>query len=82
MESQTIPENQDKKIKSGNISRKKYLWVIGGFTLLGVAGGYLYYAFIGCNGGCTIQSNPYLSMLWGGAMGYLIPDMVLKPKEE
>lgn len=69
----------------GNVPRKFYLWIIGGFTLIGVAGGYAYYALVGCNiegGGCAIQSNPYLSMIWGGAMGYLLPDMVLKPRDE
>ncbi|MFW5706562.1 MAG: hypothetical protein ACOC12_01465 [Bacteroidota bacterium] len=71
------------KKSKGNISRKMYLWIIGSFTLLGVIGGYAYYAFIGCNsGGCAIQSNPYLSMIWGGALGYLLPDMVLTPRKE
>lgn len=70
--------------KKGNISRQKYLWVIGIFTFIGVAGGYAYYALVGCNieGGCAIKSNPYLMMLWGGALGYLIPDMFLTPRKE
>lgn len=68
--------------KFGSVSRNTYLWIIGTFTFLGVAGGYAYFYFIGCNQGCTIQSNPYLSMLWGGAMGYLIPDMFLNPRKE
>ena len=54
--------------------------------LLGVAGGYLYYHFIGCrSGSCSITSNPYMSMIWGGLMGYLLLDMVasyLRPKKE
>jgi hypothetical protein len=72
----------EKQKSKGNISRKNYLLVIGSFTLLGVIGGYAYYALVGCNleGGCAIRSNPYLSMLWGGAMGYLLPDMFLKPR--
>jgi hypothetical protein len=71
------------KIK-GNISKRWYLWIIGIFTLTGVMGGYAYYALVGCNldGGCAIKSNVYLMMLWGGAMGYLIPDMFLKPRNE
>ncbi|MFN3556819.1 MAG: hypothetical protein ACK4VN_12735 [Bacteroidales bacterium] len=75
-------ENPKSEKPSGNISRRNYLWVIGILTFAGVAGGYIYYALVGCNAGCTIQSNPYLSMLWGGAMGYLIPDMFLKPRKE
>ncbi|MFO7977142.1 MAG: hypothetical protein R6U64_00665 [Bacteroidales bacterium] len=66
------------------VSSRNYLWIIGVFTLIGVLGGYAYYHFIGCNtGGCAITSNPYMSMLWGGAMGYLVPDfMVKKPSIE
>ncbi|TVQ89095.1 MAG: hypothetical protein EA393_07825 [Bacteroidetes bacterium] len=82
MENNTGTENVDKKARVGNISRKNYLWVIGSFTLIGVLGGFAYYTFIGCESGCTIQSNPYLSMIWGGAMGYLLPDIFLKPKKE
>lgn len=76
---------EEKKSVKGNISKNKYLWIIGVFTLVGVVGGYTYYATVGCNiegGGCPIQSNPYLTMLWGGAMGYLLPGIVLTPKEE
>ena len=44
--------------------------------LLGVTGGYLYYHFIGCTSGtCAITSNPYMSILWGGLMGYLVADI-------
>ena len=44
--------------------------------LLGVIGGYLYYHFIGCTSGtCAITSNPYMSILWGGLMGYLVADI-------
>lgn len=77
---QTQPEKKQK----GNISRKAYLWAIGGFTLLGVLGGYMYYSMVGCNmeGGCPLRSNPYMSMVWGGLLGYLVPDMFLKPKKE
>lgn len=61
------------------VKSNQYLWLIGLFTLAGVVGGYAYYAFIGCTtGGCAITSNPYLSMLWGGAMGYLVPDFFIK----
>jgi uncharacterized membrane protein YhaH (DUF805 family) len=76
--------NSSEKTKQGNISRQKYLWVIGSFTLIGVIGGYAYYALVGCNleGGCAMKSNPYLMMIWGGLMGYLVPDMFLKPHAE
>lgn len=46
-------------------------------TLLFVAGGilagYLYYFYVGCSSGsCGITSNPYTSMLFGGAIGYFL----------
>lgn len=48
--------------------------VIG--LLVGAAGGYLYYYFIGCNSGsCPITSNPNISILWGAVIGYLLFDM-------
>lgn len=44
--------------------------------ILGAIGGYLYYHFVGCNSGsCAITSNPYMSILWGGVMGYLLFDI-------
>jgi hypothetical protein len=50
--------------------------------LIGALGGYLYYFYIGCNSGsCPITSNPYMSVLWGTIIGYLVFDMfTLKPK--
>jgi len=38
---------------------------------IGAAGGFLYYYFVGCtSGSCAITSNPYMSILMGGFMGY------------
>jgi len=35
--------------------------------------GFLYYKFIGCNSGaCPITSNPYISVVWGALIGFLI----------
>lgn len=56
------------------------LSIIG--LVLGIAGGYIYYLKVGCvDGTCAITSNPWLSMLWGGAMGYLLFDMFRKKKK-
>ncbi len=71
-----------------SIWKRKYLKfftlasIIG--ILIGAIGGYLYYAKIGCSSGsCAISSNPYISTLWGAAMGYLLGDMFnTKPKEK
>ena len=55
-------------------TRKVLVPLIG--VLVGLAGGFAYYHFIGCsNGTCAITSNPWLSMLWGASVGYLIADM-------
>ncbi len=63
------------------LSRNKYLMVVGLFTLVGVLGGFAYYTFVGCKtGSCTITSSPTLSIIWGGAMGYLLPDFFFKQK--
>lgn len=60
---------------SRKIRQKSTLIRVAGI-FAGIAGGYLYYIKIGCtSGGCPITSNPYMSILWGGVMGYLIADM-------
>ena len=50
--------------------------------VLGAAGGYAYYHFIGCaSGACPITSNPYISTAYGGLVGaLLIPRKVKKPE--
>ncbi len=64
------------------VDQRRYLGVVAAFTLLGVVGGYAYYALIGCNtGGCAITSNPYMSMVWGGLFGYLLPDLFVKKEK-
>jgi hypothetical protein len=63
------------------ILRKSFLFPFIGASL-GVLAGYLYYHFIGCqNGTCAITSNPWLSMLWGAAVGYLLADMLTGKKK-
>jgi hypothetical protein len=42
-------------------------------VILGSAGGYAYYYFIGCvSGACPITSNPYISTIYGGIIGALL----------
>lgn len=44
--------------------------------VVGAIGGYIYYREVGCvSGTCAITSNPYMSIAWGGAFGYLVFDM-------
>ncbi len=52
--------------------------------IVGAVGGYIYYIEIGCKSGtCPITSSPYMSMIWGAAMGYLLGDLFKKnPKPQ
>jgi hypothetical protein len=49
----------------------------------GAIGGYIYYLKIGClSGTCPITSNPFISVLWGGVMGYLVANIFTSKKKE
>ena len=42
-------------------------------VVLGGAGGYAFYRFIGCRtGACPITSNPWISTLYGALLGALM----------
>lgn len=42
------------------------------FSILGAAGGFLYWKFVGCQSGtCPIKSVWYMSTIWGLLFGYL-----------
>ena len=48
-------------------------------VILGAVAGYLYYLNIGCESGtCVITSKPLNSTLYGGLMGGLIFNMLVK----
>ena len=60
--------------------KKNILPIIG--LLVGAAGGYLYYYYVGCaSGTCPLTSNPYISVLYGALMGFLVFD-IFKKKEK
>lgn len=63
---------------------KKYVKQIIGFVV-GAAGGFAYYYFVGCKSGtCPLTSNPIVSTLFGGVLGLLIVDSIVdlfKPKK-
>lgn len=64
-----------------NFLKKHALKIIG--SLIGGAGGFTYYYFVGCsNGTCPITSNPYISIIYGTLLGYLFFDMFKKKKVE
>lgn len=55
------------------------IWPSLAGIVVGIFAGYLYYIKIGCSSGtCPITSNPWMTMLWGGIMGYLVGDMFVK----
>ena len=40
---------------------------------IGAIAGFSYYYFVGCaSGTCAITGSPYISSLWGAAMGYFL----------
>ena len=50
-----------------------YFWKPALSIIIGGSVGFLYHHFVGCSTGkCGITSNPYLSVLWGSALGYLL----------
>ncbi len=63
------------------ILKKNILGLIG--LVAGSIGGFAYYYFIGCNSGsCPLKSNPYITVIFGAVIGYLLLDMFKKPAEK
>jgi hypothetical protein len=59
---------------------KQRLIQLLGFVL-GLAGGYAYYRLAGCTTGtCPLTSTPWISALWGGAIGWLLTSAFLPAK--
>ncbi|HSH19869.1 MAG TPA: DUF6132 family protein [Draconibacterium sp.] len=53
---------------------KTYKWKVVGI-LIGATAGFAYWYFIGCTSGtCPIQSNWHTSTLYGGLLGYILPN--------
>jgi hypothetical protein len=77
-----MTDQQNTDMPSAPVKQKSkfnFLPIIG--AVVGAIGGYIYYIEVGCNSGsCAITSNPYLSMLWGAALGYLLFGMFKKKK--
>lgn len=43
-----------------------------GFVALGAGAGFAWHRLVGCRtGACPITANPYVSTLYGAAMGFL-----------
>jgi H+/Cl- antiporter ClcA len=64
-----------------NIFQKYWLIILG--IIVGIVGGYLYWHFIGCNGGtCPITSSPVNSSVAGGLIGGLLISSFDKGKKD
>jgi hypothetical protein len=51
--------------------------VIG--ALVGAAGGFLFYRFVGCKSGtCRIASNPFLSVVYWALIGGLAANLLFR----
>ncbi len=67
-------EKSQKTLKDRIFAYFPLISLIG--LVVGAIGGYFYYIEIGCkSGSCAITSNPYMSVLWGAAIGYLVFDL-------
>jgi hypothetical protein len=67
------------------ILKKNKLLIIA--TIAGLAGGFLYWKFVGClSGTCPIKSVWYWSTLYGGLIGFLlgsfVNDLIIKYKKK
>jgi len=50
-----------------------YFWKPFIAVIIGGTAGFLYYHFVGCaSGSCGITSNPYMSTIMGGFLGYFV----------
>ncbi|MFM7769577.1 MAG: DUF6132 family protein [Bacteroidota bacterium] len=57
-----------------NLNKRSLIAVLVGCLL-----GWVYYYFVGCsNGSCVISSNWYISVPYGGILGYLFFGSFLK----
>ena len=49
-----------------------WLWQVTP-VVVGGAGGYLFYRFVGCKtGACPITRSPWLSTIYGAVLGFLV----------
>lgn len=67
------------KMKNWIISYKKNFVV----SIIGAIAGYCYWYFVGCaSGSCAITSVWYRTAIYGAVMGWLVSDILFKPKVE
>jgi hypothetical protein len=75
-----MEEKQENKIYQKAKAFFSIQAIIG--IVIGIIAGYLYYIKVGCTSGtCPLTSSPWMSMLWGGIIGYLLGDMFTRKKK-
>lgn len=71
-----MAENCETKNKPRSVKEffsSSYFWKPFAGVMIGATGGFLYYYFIGCSSGsCAITSNPYMSAMMGGFLGFFL----------
>ena len=78
-----MPSQPGKKSFPYTVSKSRYMTIIAVFTAVGTLAGLGYYLLVGCETNqCGITSSPYLTMVWGGLMGYVVPDIFVKYDKE
>jgi hypothetical protein len=66
-EAKPRPENIKEFFKSWYFWKPFLAIAIGGLA------GFLFYHYVGCTSGrCGITSNPYMSIVWGGFLGFFM----------
>jgi hypothetical protein len=64
---------ETKKVVLKSFFKSRRFWKPFLAIVIGGSLGFLYYHFVGCTSGqCAITSNPYMSMIMGGFLGYFI----------
>ncbi|HPE33173.1 MAG TPA: DUF6132 family protein [Bacteroidales bacterium] len=72
-------ENKSNRLKSVIFKFIPLSTMIG--ILTGAIAGYIYFKQVVCvSGGCPLTSNPFITIIWGGLVGYLISDRFKKRK--
>jgi hypothetical protein len=66
-----------------NMTKRKII-ITSLAVFVGGSAGFAYYYFIGCTNGCVIQSNPWISTLYGAFTGFILTFSFKrdKPKQE
>lgn len=64
-----------------NLLQKYMLTIVG--IIVGAAGGFAYYYFVGCaSGTCSISSSPINSTMYGALLGGLFLNMFQKEDKD